>query len=161
MAENTGLEFDTLDHRILQVLQEWGDISNVELAHKVHASAPTCLRRVRRLRELGVIDRVVALVNPEVVGEPLSAIVEVSLDRQGAEAWAEFEAKAESETAIRQCYRVGGGVDYVLVVMVRDMPAYQALVRRFLGAANNVRNVRTLFSVRRSKFETAWWPAGS
>lgn len=160
MEENTNIELDALDHRILQVLQESADLSNLELARQVHASPPTCLRRVRRLRELGVIERVVALLNPEILGEPLSAIVEVSLDRQGAEAWLEFEEKANAEAAVRQCYRVGGGVDYVLVVVVRDMPAYQALVRRFLGAANNVRNVRTLFSVRRSKYETAWWPPG-
>ncbi|MGE4335512.1 MAG: Lrp/AsnC family transcriptional regulator [Pigmentiphaga sp.] len=152
------LELDALDHRILTVLQQDAGLSNAALAVRVHASEPTCLRRVRRLREHGVINRVVALLDPAVLGEPLTAIVEVSLDRQGAEAWAAFEAKADGEPAILQCYRVGAGVDYVLVVTVRDMAAYQGLVQRFLGAVNNVRNVRTLFSVARSKFGTAWWP---
>lgn len=159
MNDAATIELDALDHRILRVLQQDASLSNVALSAAVHASAATCLRRVRRLRELGVIERQVALVNPQRVGEPITAIVEVSLDRQGAEAWALFEQRAQEEPAILQCYRVGGGVDYVLLVVVAGMPAYQALVRRFLGASNNVRNVRTLFSVQCSKFSTAWWPA--
>ena len=158
MKESISLVLDALDHRILQALQHDASVSNQALAATVHASPATCLRRVRRLRELGVIDAIVAVLAPAALGEPLTAIVEVSLDRQGAEAWSAFEARAHDEVAVVQCYRVGGGVDYVLVVMVHDMSAYQALVQRFLGAVHNVRNVRTLFSVRRSKFVTAWWP---
>lgn len=145
---------DDLDKRILIQLQEDASISNQELASRVHASAPTCLRRVRRLRSEGIIERITAQVAPEKVGHALTAIVEVTLDVQGAEHLADFERRAAAEAAVLQCYRVSGGPDFVLAVTTTDMPAYQALVQRLLSTRANVRNVRTFFSVNRSKFET-------
>lgn len=145
---------DDLDKRILAQLQADAAISNQELASRVHASAPTCLRRVRRLRNEGVIQRITAQVAPEKVGQALTAIVEVTLDLQGAEQLMEFERRVADETAVLQCYRVSGGPDFVLGVTTTDMSAYQALVQRLLNARANVRNVRTFFAVNRSKFET-------
>lgn len=145
---------DDLDKRILNQLQDDAAISNQELASRVHASAPTCLRRVRRLREEGFIQRVTAQLAPEKLGHGLTAIVEVTLDAQGAEHLASFEQRVAEEPEVLQCYRVSGGPDFVLVVTTQDMPAYQALVQRVLSARANVRNVRTFFTVSRSKFET-------
>ena len=153
--ENLGeILLDDLDRRILNALQADASRTNNELAFAVHASPPTCLRRVKRLMELGVIERQVALVAPEKVGAALTAIVEVTLDRQGAEHQAEFEALVENEAAVLQCYRVSPGPDFVLVVQVSDMPAYHAFAHRVLTGHANVRNVRSFFSIHRSKFET-------
>jgi len=146
---------DELDRRILAILQVDASINNQDLAERVHASAPTCLRRVKRLREIGVIERQVTLLSPTALGPSLSAIVEISLDIQSAERLDAFEARVAGETAVMQCYRVSPGPDFVLVVMVADMPAYHALVHRLFNAAANVRNVRAFFSVQRTKFETA------
>ncbi|TSH93459.1 Lrp/AsnC family transcriptional regulator [Verticiella sediminum] len=145
---------DELDHRILVQLQQDAALTNQELAERVFSSAPTCLRRVRRLRELGVIQGVVALIDPAVVGLPLTAIVEVTLDVQSAERLAAFEARAVVESAVLQCYRVSGGPDFVVIVGASDMAAYHALVGRLFNASSNVRNVRSFFSVHRAKFET-------
>ena len=145
---------DELDKRILAVLQHDASLTNQELAARVHASAPTCLRRVRRLRDTAVIQGFAALLAPEKVGSPLTAIVEVTLDVQSAEAFGEFEDNVAEESSILQAYRVSSGPDFVLIVQVRDMPAYHALVHRFFTAQKNVRNVRSFFSVHRSKFET-------
>jgi DNA-binding Lrp family transcriptional regulator len=84
----------------------------------------------------------------------LTAIVEVVLDRQSAEALAAFEARAVADGAVRQCHRVSPGPDFVLVVEVADMAAYQVLVERLFTQDANVRNVKAFFSVRRAKFET-------
>ncbi len=144
---------DELDRRILAVLQEDASMTNQELAARVHASAPTCLRRVRRLRDTGVIQGIAALLAPEKVGSPLTAIVEVTLDVQTAERLEAFEARVAGEAAVVQCYRVSGGPDFIVIVLAADMPAYHVLVRRVFNADANIRNVRTFFSVNRSKFD--------
>lgn len=145
---------DDLDRRILAQLQQDASLTNQQLAERVFSSAPTCLRRVRRLREAGVIQAVVALLDPGQVGQPLTAIVEVTLDVQSTEALAEFERRAVAEPAVVQCYRVSGGPDFVVVVIAPDMAAYHALVARLFNAAANVRNVRSFFAVHRAKFDT-------
>ncbi|MBS0308696.1 MAG: Lrp/AsnC family transcriptional regulator [Proteobacteria bacterium] len=148
------LTLDELDRRILNALQADASPTNNELAARVHASPPTCLRRVKRLLDAGVIEKQVALVAPAKVGVPLTAVVEITLDHQGAEKMREFEALVADEAAVLQCYRVSPGPDFVLVVQVADMPAYHALAHRVFTAHANVRNVRSFFSIYRSKFET-------
>ena len=101
-----------------------------------------------------MIERRVAIVSAEKLGLGLSAIVEVTLDRQSAEALAAFESRAVGEAAVRQCHRVAPGPDFVLTVHVVDMAAYHALVQRLFTEDANVRNVKTFFSVHRAKFET-------
>lgn len=145
---------DELDRRILEALQQDASRTNNELASLVHASPPTCLRRVKRLVDGGVIQRQVALLAPEKVGAALSAIVEITLDNQAAERMEEFEKLVAEEPEVLQCYRVSPGPDFVLIVQVADMPAYHAFAHRVFAAQANVRNVRSFFSIHRSKFET-------
>lgn len=145
---------DELDRRILNALQENAAITNAELAQSVHVSAPTCLRRVKALRDAGVIERQVAIVAPDKVGARLTTIVEITLDVQAADRMAAFEALVAQESAVLQCYRVSPGPDFVLVVQVADMPAYHALAHRLFTSHANVRNVKAYFSTFRSKFDT-------
>jgi Lrp/AsnC family leucine-responsive transcriptional regulator len=147
-------ELDELDKRILIALQENATRTNGELAELVHTSAPTCLRRVKRLYALGVIERQVVVLNPEKVGVGLTAIVEITLDVQSSERWVEFESLVAKEPAVQQCYRVSPGPDFVLILQVADMAAYHTLAHRLFANYTNVRNVRSFFSVLRSKFET-------
>jgi DNA-binding Lrp family transcriptional regulator len=101
-----------------------------------------------------VIERRVALLSADALGHGLTAIVEVTLDRQSAESLAEFESRAVAEGAVQQCHRVSPGPDFVLIVQVADMAAYHALVERLFTHDANVRNVKAFFSVCRAKFET-------
>lgn len=148
-------ELDDLDRRILNTLQVDASHTNAELAELVHVSPPTCLRRVKHLTETGVIARQVAIVAPEKIGARLTAIVEISLDVQAIERMEQFEQLVAGEAAVLQCYRVAPGPDFVLVVHVTDMPAYNALAHRVFTSHANVRNVRAYFSTFRSKFETS------
>ncbi len=147
-------EMDDLDRRILTILQVDASQTNSQLAEMVHVSAPTCLRRVKNLTDLGIIERQVAIVSPDKVGAQLSAIVEITLDHQAAERMSEFEQLVAGEPAVLQCYRVSPGPDFVLVIQVADMPAYHALAHRLFATQSNVRNVKTYFSTFRSKFDT-------
>lgn len=153
MAEKIEL-LDDLDRRILNALQMDASRTNNDLAASVHASPPTCLRRVKRLIDAGVIECQVAIVAPDKVGAGLTAIVEITLDHQAMEKQLEFEALVAAEAAVLQCYRVSPGPDFVLVVQVADMPAYHALAHRLFASHANVRNVRSFFSIHRSKFDT-------
>jgi len=148
------LALDDLDVRILEQLQANSALTNQDLAERVHASAPTCLRRVRRLTETGVIEKQVAILSPAKLGSRLTAIIEITLDVQTAEQLDAFEAGIVAESAILQCYRVTPGPDFILVAQVADMPAYHALAHRAFTSKANVRNVRSFFSVHRAKFET-------
>jgi Lrp/AsnC family leucine-responsive transcriptional regulator len=153
MSEDA-LLLDELDRRILNALQVDSSQTNNDLALAVHASPPTCLRRVKRMVDAGVIERQVAIVSPQKIGAGLTAIVEITLDNQAAERQLEFEILVAAESAVLQCYRVSPGPDFVLVIQVADMPAYNALVHRLFASHANVRNVKSFFSIHRSKFET-------
>lgn len=145
---------DAIDLRLLALLQADASRSNQALAEAAHVSPATALRRVRRLVDSGVIERQVAIVAPARVGG-LSVIAEITLDRQGAEHVAAFEARAVAEDPVQQCYRVSPGPDLVLVLWLPDMAAYHALVQRLFTQDANVRNVKSYFATHRAKFAPA------
>ena len=148
---------DLTDLKLLEVLQSDASLSNQALAERVHISPPTCLRRVKRLHEAGLIERQIALLSPDklsaLLGHGLTAIIEITLDRQGAGQLEAFEEKVMLESAVQQCYRVSPGPDFILLVHVADMPHYLALTQRLFPGDANVRNVKAFFSTKRSKFE--------
>ena len=147
-------DLDDIDRRLLNALQQDASLSNVALAERVNVSPPTCLRRVKRLTEEGWIERQVAVLSRDKLGHGLQAIVEVTLERQGAEPLDAFEVRAVAEAAVQQCWRVSPGPDFVLVVQTADMPGYLALTQRLFTQDANVRNVKAFFATKRAKFGT-------
>ncbi|MFY7872545.1 MAG: Lrp/AsnC family transcriptional regulator [Limnohabitans sp.] len=147
-------ELDEIDLRLLEALQQDASLSNVALAERVHVSPPTCLRRVKRLREEGWIEAMVAILGRDKLGHGLQAIVEVSLDRQDAARLDAFEARAVAEAGVQQCWRVSPGPDFVLVVHAPDMAGHLALSQRLFTQDANVRNVKAFFATKRAKFGT-------
>ncbi len=152
---------DATDVLLLNLLQEDAARTNEALADAAHVSPATALRRVRRLEEAGAIERRIALLSPQAAPSALRAIVEVSLDRQGAEHLAAFETRAVADELVQQCWRVAPGPDFVLVVWAPDMAAYRALVERLFTQDANVRNVRAFFALNRAKFEPRIVPTTS
>ena len=150
-------ELDSIDLRLLDLMQTDASRHNQALAALAHVSPPTSLRRIKRLRELGVIEREVALLQPDrlapLIGSGLTALVEVTLERQNAEHMDSFETHVLPDPAVQQCYRVSPGPDFMLVVHTADMPAYLALAQRLFTASANVRNVKAFFSIKRAKFD--------
>ena len=156
-TKNNPDSLDLTDLKLLEVLQTDASLSNQALAERAHISPPTCLRRVKRLRDAGLIERQIALLSPDklsaLLGHGLTAIIEITLDRQGAGQLEAFEAKVALERAVQQCYRVSPGPDFMLLVHVLDMPHYLALTQRLFTDDANVRTVKAFFSTKRSKFE--------
>src|SRR5262245_33554209 len=102
MAEDfTSVALDHTDLRVLALLQRDASLSNQDLAAAAHTSPATCLRRVKRLVDAGVIERRVALLSPDKLGAGLTALAEVTLDKQGAEHLAAFEARAVADESVQ------------------------------------------------------------
>ena len=152
------IELDAIDLQLLDSLQHDASLSNVALAGTVNVSPPTCLRRVKRLIDEGWIERQVAVLNADqlgaALGHGLTALVEVSLDRQGSEHLDAFEARAVALDAVQQCWRVSPGPDFMLVLQVRDMPDYLRISQALFTQDANVRNVKAFFATKRAKFTT-------
>ncbi len=146
-------ELDEADHRILGVLQADADLTNLELATRIGLSPASTLRRVKRLKERGAIERTIAVIHPQALGPGLVAIVEVSLERQGDEALQAFARLACQQAEVQQCYQVSSGPDFVLIVQVPDMPAYQRFTQHLLTSDANVRHVKAFFSVKRHTYQ--------
>jgi Lrp/AsnC family transcriptional regulator, leucine-responsive regulatory protein len=155
----SSIALDAIDLALLEQLQADASLSNQDLAEAVHVSPPTCLRRVKRLRETGLIERQIAILDTDrlarITGHGLQAIVEITLDRQGDKEQQAFETRVAQDAAVQQCYRVSPGPDFVLIVHAPDMPGYLALAQRLFNTDANVRNVKAFFSLHRAKFEPA------
>lgn len=155
--KSESITLDAIDWALLDQLQTDASQSNQDLARQVHVSPPTCLRRVKRLQEAGLIERQVAILSRDrlapLLGHGLEAIVEITLDRQDAQAMDAFETRVIADAAVRQCYRVSPGPDFILTVQAIDMPDYLATAQRLFTADANVRNVKAFFAVKRAKFE--------
>jgi DNA-binding Lrp family transcriptional regulator len=153
-----GSSLDATDLKLLAILQTDASISNIGLAEKLNISPPTCLRRTNRLKQEGWIEKEVAILSANKLGQYLghgvTAIIEVSLDKQGEEWLTAFEKRAVQETAVQQCWRVSPGPDFLLVTQLADMPTYLAFTQRLLTQDANVRNVKAFFSLKRAKFGT-------
>jgi Lrp/AsnC family leucine-responsive transcriptional regulator len=145
---------DKVDRKILNLLQKDNQMSTRVLADKVHISQPTCLRRIRDLREAGIISADVSLVDPFALGYGMLAFIEVSLTDQSDEHMREFEDRMNKEPEVMQCYFVSGDYDYFLEVHVIDMDAYYQFVRRAISGSGNVRHFQSRFPMKRAKFVT-------
>ncbi|MDR3490794.1 MAG: Lrp/AsnC family transcriptional regulator [Gammaproteobacteria bacterium] len=149
-----GNELDRIDRRILNILQQDNQITNLALAEKVGISAPPCFRRVKRLRELGIISKDVSLVDPFKVGQRLIIFVNITLEKQREDLLAHFERKMQEHPEIMQCYFISGDADYLLVVHVSDMNHYNEFARRVFASEANIKMFRSSFCLNRIKYDT-------
>ena len=145
---------DKVDRKLLNLLQKDNRIPTRDLADKLHISQPTCLRRVRELREMGIISAEVAMVDPFALGYGMLAFLEISLSDQSDAHMQEFEQRMSKEAEVMQCYFVSGEYDYFIVVHVINMDAYYQFVRRVISGSGNVRHFHSRFPMKRAKFAT-------
>jgi Lrp/AsnC family transcriptional regulator, leucine-responsive regulatory protein len=130
---------DEIDRRILQALQQDGLIANQVLADEIGLSPPACLKRVRRLRSAGIIERTVSLLSAEALGYPLLTVVRLKLDGPTEAMMHTFEARMMASPRVSQCMLIAGDTDYILLVRSRDVAHYQEFARRMLKVAPGVR----------------------
>ena len=131
---------DKFDLLILAELQQDARLPIPELAHRVGLSAPACYRRVRALREAGLIEREVALVAPATMGWPITMLVLVTLERDHGRIVDEMIGVLKGEPEVMDLWYVTGEQDFVLQVAARDMASYEQFTRRVLHAREQVRS---------------------
>jgi Lrp/AsnC family transcriptional regulator, leucine-responsive regulatory protein len=148
------MELDEFDRRLLGALQKDCRRTGEELAQLVGLSAAACLRRAQKLREGGVIEREVALLAPAAVGQHLTLIVLVTLEREHANIIDDFKRGMERAAEVTQCYYVTGAADFVLVLSTADMEAYKDFTRRYFFE-RHVKRFETIVVMDRAKFSTA------
>ena len=134
---------DKFDLLILAELQQDARLPIPELAHRVGLSAPACYRRVRALREAGLIEREVALVAPATMGWPITMLVLVTLERDHGRIVDEMIGVLKGEPEVMDLWYVTGEQDFVLQVAARDMQSYEQFTRRVLHAREQVRSFKT------------------
>jgi DNA-binding Lrp family transcriptional regulator len=118
---------DQLDYKILEILQVNNMTSQKDIGHTIGLSAPAVQRRIMRLREIGVIQRDISVINPAYIGSPITIVVDVEMEVDKVELTRETKNKFKNTPQVQQCYYVTGEVDFVLVIIVYTMQEYEAL----------------------------------
>lgn len=144
-------ELDAFDYRILARWQDDTRLPAKTIADAIGLSAAAVQRRLKRLRELGVIRRETAELDPQQLGLPVTCIVAVDLERETAADLERFRRKMQACAEVQQCYYVTGQSDFMLVVLVESMQAYDAFTRRTLLDDTNVRSFTTHVALERIK----------
>ncbi|AUH73708.1 Lrp/AsnC family transcriptional regulator [Legionella sainthelensi] len=145
---------DKIDRKILNLLQKDNQITNLSLAEKVGISAPPCFRRVKRLRDEGIIVKDVSLVDPFKAGRGLIVFANITLEKQREDLLAHFERKMAEQEEVKQCYFVSGETDYLLIIHVSDMNHYNEFARRIFANEANIKMFRSSFCLNRTKYNT-------
>jgi len=153
------IDLDKLDRQILSNLQADGRATFEGMAETIGLSASAVLRRVKRLEELRVIDRYVALVKPEALGLGLTAYLNVRLEKHSETHKRNpmdlFRASVQTWPEVVECVALSGDMDYLLRVLVRDMSAYSHFVMNTLLKHPSVQDCKTSFVLDRVKSTTA------
>lgn len=145
----TALEIDHYDQLILKALQKDGKISNQDLAEKINLSPSPCLRRVRRLEELGLVEGYKAELDAKKLGLTLAAFVQVGMDRHTPERFENFERKIALHSEVQECHLIAGqSADYLMKVIVKDMDAYQHFLLHTLTTIEGVSGVHSSFVLK-------------
>lgn len=142
---------DGFDLKLLELMQSDAQRPVAAVAEAVGLSVPACYRRMRRLRASGAIAREVAIVRPRTLGWPLSMIVLVTLEREGAGTMGEMMAMLRAEPEVIEAWNVTGDFDIAVKMIARDMESYDDTVQRLFTANERVRAFQTLVVIRQLK----------
>ncbi len=145
------MALDRIDRQILELLQDDGRMTNVELADRVGLTAPPCLRRVRALEEQGAIRGYHAELDPGVLGYPITVFALVSLRSQAETDLAAFEDYVSKIAEVRECHMLYGEIDFILKIVASDINSFQEILTTHLTPAPNVASVKTSLTIRTAK----------
>lgn len=148
------MKFDDIDKKILSVLQNDAQITNVELAKRIGISPPATLDRVKRLEKNGVIKKYVALVDPDKISKGIFAIVSVSLEVHQLSAIDQFTKQIKKLDEVLECYHVAGEEDFILKIAVGSIEDYEKFILQKLTKLQGVSKINTKFVLSTVKYNT-------
>lgn len=144
-------ELSAIDRSILRIVQKDARFRLEDIAEKVGASVATVQRRIRHLRQEGVIQGETAVVNPDAVKQGMTFLILVEMERERLDILDAFRRKIHAEEQIQQCYYITGDADFALVALARDMNEYRDLIQRLFFDDTNVKRFRTSVVMDRTK----------
>ena len=150
-AKSSTAELDRFDLDILDILQRDNLTSQRAIGEAINLSAPAVQRRIKKMEEAGVIKANVAVIYPPSVGQAITILVEVHVESERIDLLDATKARLAAAPEVQQCYYVTGDADFILVVTVPTMSAYEALTRRLFFENANVKRFRTLVVMDRVK----------
>jgi Lrp/AsnC family leucine-responsive transcriptional regulator len=148
------IRLNRTDHRLIEILQREGRLSNQDLAERVSLSPSACLRRVRALEESGVIRGYAALIDPRRVGLGLVAFVTVKLEKRGRMPTDTFAHAVKGWPEVVGCHALTGEMDYLLRVVVEDLDHFSRFVMESLLKHPGVIDVKSSFVLEEVKETT-------
>ncbi|MGB6175824.1 MAG: Lrp/AsnC family transcriptional regulator [Methylocella sp.] len=146
---------DMIDRRILRIVQKDASLSIRETSTQVGLSQAACWKRLHRLNASGMIKRRIALLDPVKLGLGLTAFVSVQVGDHSGKAIARFAAEIAAMDEVMECYRMAGGIDYGLRVVVPDAAAFDVFYKRLIETIP-LKNVTSRFALENVKSETAF-----
>ncbi len=149
------IDLDATDIKILNLLQEDAKLTNVELASRVNLSPSPCLARVRALEQRGIVSRYVTLLDPLKVGLGISVFVQIGMERQVERNLEDFQAAIASYPEVMECYLMTGDFDYLIRVVVKDMPALERFIVEKLTKIPGISNIKSSLALKQVKYKTA------
>jgi len=144
-------KLDKSDQILLAHLQKDATLSLEKLSDASHLSIPSVQRRLKQLRKKGVIDREVAVINPDALDQKMSFVVTVELERESVDQLDAFRQTMRKEARVQQCYYVTGEGDFVLICVAQDMQDFEDLTHTLFFNNSNVRRFRTSVIMDRTK----------
>ena len=156
-------KLDEIDRTILAILQEDATTSLGQIAAQTGLSQTPCWRRLQRLKQDGVIQRTVAVLQPEAIGLGLTVMISIEAAAHSPEWLNLFTTFVQSRAEIIEAHRLAGDIDYTLKVTVADMAAYDAFYRDLIASVP-LKNVSSRFAMERVKESTAYplqWAVGA
>ncbi|MFD0859319.1 Lrp/AsnC family transcriptional regulator [Roseovarius aquimarinus] len=142
------MPLDSLDRRVLAVLQKRGRISNADLAEAVGLSASACHRRVQRLEAEGVITGYVALLDPQKMGVSATVFVEITLSAQADAVLEAFEKAVARVPDVLECHLTAGTADYILKIVAESTEDFARIHRQYLTRLPGVAKMQSSFALR-------------
>lgn len=146
---------DSIDRKILALLQQDGRLTLQELADKVGLSPSPCHRRVKLLEERGIITRYIAVVDQRSIGLPVSVFVSIKLARQKEEDLDRFAKAISTWSEVLECYLMTGHRDYLLRVVVADLDAYETFLKQKLTRLEGISSIESSFALGQIKYSMA------
>lgn len=145
------MKLDDVDFRLLAQLQHDARTPIADLADASAASTASVQRRLRRLRQAGIIQGDTIRLNRHCVGFSIKAVISIELERDSVAEIEAFKRSAMQELHIQHCYCVAGEVDFIVIVVAKDMADYEAFTQRFFFSDRNVRKFKTSIVVSEQK----------
>lgn len=147
-------QLDSLDWKIVNELQEDASLSAAEIGERVGLSANACWRRIKQLESSGVIEKRVALLDPDTVGLGLTVFVLLRTSEHNQEWLDRFASNVRNIPEVVEFYRMSGDVDYLIKILVPDVRGYDRVYKKLIQSAP-LTDVSASFAMERIKFTTA------